>query len=69
MLSWDITGIPDDLGYDGEEFTTYEEYVEDSMRHIDRIIEKINCEIENFLKKIDEKYNTSYAPTGSLRSY
>ncbi len=67
-LSWNMLDVPDDHFYDKPEDeggfnldydTAYETCI--------RFLEKVNTDIEKYLRSIDEIHGTSYCPTGLTR--
>lgn len=61
-LLYEIEDVPDD---DDER----KEWIDDNTERIVKEISELNTIIENYLREIDEKYNTSFAPTGALRIF
>lgn len=60
---WYNSDIIDQADYNYDK----QEYYLESTREIWEQIERINAIIEDWLRKFDEKYNTSYCPTGATR--
>lgn len=56
-------------GVDPDSDEAYEAWIGYCYTTNAKIFEKINDEIEAFLKKVDEKYGTNYCPTGISRLY
>lgn len=54
--------VPED--HDSQEF---QDWYDDNYARIYDELEGVNKEIEDYLRVIDENYNTSFAPTGALR--
>lgn len=54
----------DEVPEDDEE---RKEWYDNNYWRISEELEKLNSQIEKYLKGIDEKYNTNYCPTGNLR--
>ena len=76
--SIDVIELPDDEVYfyvlSDEERDSYEDYsdwLENSgaFEEFCEGVETINKDIERYLKEIDQKYGTSFEPTGSTRIY
>jgi hypothetical protein len=57
-LSWNIIDLPSD--YDCED-------PDKGLTEVFSFVSKVNSEIENYLREIDEVHGTSYCPTGALR--
>ena len=47
----------------------YQNWYDDTYDTIMEKLESLNKKIENYLSEIDQKYNTSYCPTGALRIF
>jgi hypothetical protein len=60
---WGSPDIIDQSDYNND----FDEYYLESTREIREQIERINTIIEDWLREFDEKYNTSYCPTGATR--
>lgn len=60
---WYNSDIIDQSDYNND----FDEYYLESTREIREQIERINAIIEDWLREFDEKYNTSYCPTGATR--
>jgi hypothetical protein len=58
-LSWNVDILPTDY----EDDSNYE----DDIQEIYCFMEKVNREIESFLRSVDNMYGTEYCPTGKLR--
>lgn len=56
--------VPED--HDSDEF---KEWYDEEYSRIYNELSNIHDSIEQYLKEIDEKYKTSYCPTGALRNY
>jgi len=69
----DATNCPSDADWDMElnqsdySDDEWEDMMDDAHHEALNFAEKINTIIEDYLKKIDEKHGTNYAPTGALR--
>lgn len=46
-----------------------QEWYDDNYHRISEELEKLNENIEKYLKVIDDKYSTNYCPTGGLRKF
>lgn len=57
-------GVPED--HDSEEF---KEWYDEEYQRIYNELSNIHDSIEHCLKEIDEKYKTSFCPTGALRNF
>lgn len=62
-LQYDTSLVPNDYCCDTDE--DYENY----LREVYEFVSKVNNDIESFLRGIDDKYNTHYAPTGATRLF
>lgn len=73
MLAWDTSDLDNDQTYDlnlddaTEE--EKEEAYEEAYRAVYYFVERVNKQIEKFLKEIDEKYKTQFCPTGLSRLF
>ena len=47
----------------------YQDWYDDTYDTIMQKLEDLNANIEKYLYEIDQKYNTSYCPTGALRIF
>ena len=56
--------VPED--HDSDDF---KEWYDEEYSRIYNELSNIHDSIEQYLKEIDEKYKTSYCPTGALRNY
>lgn len=59
-----ISELPDILGQEGVDWNFLDEY-----SRISDEVSKANSFIEKYLGEIDEKYGTSYKPTGTFRNF
>lgn len=59
-LSWNIVDLPSD--YDCEDS-------DKGLSEVFSFVEKVNSEIENYLREIDKTHGTNYCPTGALRNF
>lgn len=68
-LSWDALFVPSDYDYNmrfNEDKSWYNDYDAAYEIHID-FLEKVNTDIENYLRNIDKEHGTNYAPSGHTR--
>ena len=56
----------DEVDIDDED---YQDWYDSTYNRIHQELEKLNKDIEEYLKQIDVKYLTNYAPTGSQRIF
>lgn len=59
-LSWNIVELPSD--YDCDD-------IELGLSEVFTFAERVNTEIENYLREIDKLHGTNYCPTGALRNF
>jgi hypothetical protein len=68
-LTFDIFSFESDSEYDEDIDGDYDEWYEKSIAGVFSFVEKVNSEIENYLREIDKIHGTSYCPTGALRNF
>jgi hypothetical protein len=59
------TGMPD---RDADE-DAWQDWYDDTFSHIQDQLSALHDSMEDYLRKIDEKFGTSFCPTGALRIY
>ena len=57
-------GVPED--HDSDEF---KEWYNNEYKRVYNELSELHDSIEKYLKEIDEKYKTSFCPTGALRKF
>ena len=68
-LTFDIFSFESDSEYDEDIDGNYDEWYEKSIAGVFSFVEKVNSEIESYLREIDKIHGTSYCPTGALRNF